>query len=139
MATIEQKQAQQAKQHQSGMTTADNTQRQRERSTEQIIRELRQSGPLGPLVNGLMLAAARRLEVQDEMLNLSLDDVQIALAASNEVKQKSEHTSKNVRPEPSRLEIAAMFMAGSWAGNDSSLLYDEAWVMAGALIAVSKK
>jgi len=64
MPTNEQKQAQQAKQDESSMTTAESSKRGQEPTTEQIIRELRQSGPLGPLVNGLMLAAARRLEEQ---------------------------------------------------------------------------
>lgn len=134
MPAIEQKQAQQAKQNDLTMTTADNTQKQRERSTEQIIRELRQSGPLGPLVNGLMLAAARRLEVQHEMLNLSLEDVQIALTASEDPKQKSEHTSKNVRPEPSRLELAGQIFS-----NSQDISPRHALAAADAIIAAAKR
>lgn len=88
-------------------------------TTEKIIVDLRQNGLTSASIYTRMERAANRLE-----------------ELQRDVNRLRRITT---RPEPSRLEIAAMFMAGSWAGNDSSLLYDEAWEMAGGLIATARE
>jgi len=108
MPTNEQKQAEQAEQEADSMTTAESRQRGQEATTDQIVRELRRAGPLGPTVNGLMLAAARRLEQQELELVASVRERTLTVAnlidqrdaACDEIeklKAQNEQLSKIVR------------------------------------------
>jgi len=83
-------------------------------NTQQIIKELRQAGPLGPTVNDLMLAAARRLEQQELELVEALRERNLTVA--NLIDQRDaacDEFRKIARPEPSRLELAGQIYSGS--------------------------
>ena len=125
MPTDEQKQAQQAEQYKSNTTTAEGIDGGREASTQELILELRRSGPLGPTVNGLMLAAARRLEEQELELVETLRERRKTVANLIDQRDAACDQIKNSkivhqaichaasRAEPSRLELAGQIYSNS--------------------------
>jgi len=68
----------------------------------ELIKKLRATLPLGPNISELLNAAADRLEELEKKRNE-------ALAEGEQLK------THPTRPEPSRLEIAAMLLAHDWA------------------------
>lgn len=74
-------------------------------TTEEIIKALRNSRPLGPITLDLMLEAAARLEsIQWELTQAIAERTPHEI---ERVKTECGNQQLNTRPEPSRLEIAA--------------------------------
>jgi hypothetical protein len=89
-------------------------------TTETLIANLKELHPVGPLTNSLVTLAALRLE------ELQRDLVRLRRTTT--------------RPEPSRLEIAAMLIAGSYACQDiNPLEANIALKQADKLIAAAKE
>lgn len=119
-------------------------------TTEQLIKTLRNSMPPGPITQGIMLDAADRLEELQRANQSTLADLALALSErtphdygllKEEIaflrKERNAATVNQqltVRPEPSRLEIAAMIYAGVEYVDD-----DDAFKAADRLIAAAKE
>jgi len=90
-------------------------------TTETLIANLTELHPVGPLTNSLVTLAALRLE------ELERDLVRLRRTTT--------------RPEPSRLEVAAMAMQGMLAASsyDTLRLSKSAFEAADALIAAAKE
>ena len=127
-------------------------------TTEQLIKTLRNSMPPGPITQGIMLDAAGRLEELQRTNQSTLADLALALSErtphdygllKEEIaflrKERNAATVNQqltVRPEPSRLEIAAMLKAGWFANPDFDFnATDQKWWIeqADALIAAAKE
>jgi len=117
-------------------------------NTQQIILELRRSNPFGPTVNGLMLAAARRLEQQELELVETLrerhqtvanliDQRDAACDKIKKLKAQNEQLGKMVlraRVEPSLVELAGQIFS-----NSKDISPRQALNAAKAIIADSKR
>jgi hypothetical protein len=126
-------------------------------TTEQLIKTLRNSMPPGPITQGIMLDAADRLEKLERANKSTLADLALALSERTPhdygiLKEEAAFLRKErnaatvnqqltVRPEPSRLEIAAMAMQGMLAASsyDTLRLSKSAFECADALIAAAKE
>jgi len=150
MPTDEQKQAKQAEHEADSMTTTESRQRGQEATTEQIVRELRRSGPLGPTVNGLMLAAARRLEQQELELVETLRERHQTVAnlidqrdaACDEIKKlkaQNEQLSDIARKAAWRAEPSLLELAGQIFSNSKELTPRQSLNAAKSIIADSKR
>jgi hypothetical protein len=129
-------------------------------TTQDLIKHLRQLMPLGPQIATLVAAAADRLqELQRELTEAILERYK---TVAELIKQRDEAkvthaddlsaqmlklisgmnaaNAPQIRPEPSRLEIAAMLIAGSYACQDINPLEPSiALKDADALIAAAKE
>lgn len=119
------------------METTDN---QMDQSTWKIIDNLRNiSKQMDAVLRCDLLEAATRLEVQAE----AIERMRLEIVNPDDLSQQmlklvagmNEAKAAQVRPEPSRLEIAAMIMAGGVTGEYGM----EALVYADMLIKASKK
>jgi hypothetical protein len=113
-------------------------------NTDQLIKQLRNSMPPGPITQAVMLETADRLEELQRANKNTLADLALAISeraphdygllreeatflrkerdyALTEVKRLKATVNQQltVRPEPSRLEIAAMLKAGWFANRDA--------------------
>jgi len=139
-------------------------------TTQDLIKRLRNLGPLGKIMEELVIVAADRLEelqrmndsmqvdrelwikVGREKLEQAIKERDEALAEVERLKRELHDTidsyklnnlqPKTTRPEPSRLEIAAMLKAGWFANRDADFnATDHKWWVeqADALIAAARE
>ena len=139
-------------------------------TTQDLIKRLRNFGPLGKIMEELVIVAADRLEelqrmndsmqvdrelwikVGREKLEQAIKERDEALAEVERLKRELHDTidsyklnnlqPKTTRPEPSRLEIAAMLKAGWFANRDADFnATDHKWWVeqADALIAAARE
>jgi hypothetical protein len=77
-----------------------------------------------------------------EQLKQALHDARLENSGQAALLERRHHIGKvteMVRPEPSRLEIAAQFMVGSFLGAGEKITNKQAFKMADALIAAAKE
>ena len=112
-------------------------------TTHDLIKRLRNLGPLGKIMEELVIVAADRLE-ELQRLNESMQvDRDLWIKVGREKLEAAYATGVlPVRPDPSRLEIAAMLKAGWFANGDADFnATDHGWWIeqADALIAAAKE
>ena len=116
-------------------------------TTQDLIKRLRNLGPLGKIMEELVIVAADRLEGLQRANQNTLADLALAIEQRDDaLKNQQPRTvaqQLTTRPEPSRLEIAAMLISG-WFANPEALSrkdQDSKWWLkqADALIAAARE
>jgi predicted nucleic acid-binding Zn-ribbon protein len=108
-------------------------------NTDILIQNLKALNPLGPLTNLLTSLAALRLnELQNEIeeLRQNLKNRELCCDSWEDEVIKLRKELDETRPDPSRLEIAAMIMASAIR---SQLTFEDVLKIADGLIAAAKE
>jgi len=120
-------------------------------TTHDLIKRLRNLGPLGKIMEELVIVAADRLEELQRELSESIRERNKTVA--DLIKQRDDALKNQqpttvaqqltTRPEPSRLEISAMLKSGWFANSEAEIKDDQDpkwWIeQADALIAAAKE
>ena len=105
-------------------------------TTNALIENLKSLNPEGPLTKSLVSLAALRL---DELQQLN-KNLECSCDSWEDEVIKLRKELEETRPEPSRLEIAALLMAHSWPHDGVySIICKKALEQADALIAAAKE
>jgi len=115
-------------------------------TTQDLIKRLRNLGPLGKIMEELVVVAADRLEELQRESDEARAEVERLKQKLHEARIENSGQAaqlERTRPDPSRLEIAAMWMCGFLGFNNCNTytrehVIEQAFINADELIAAAK-